>query len=1069
MAGHIDVRLLGGVEVHNGEAAVPVAGAKLKAILVMLALGAPHPVSAERLIEEIWSDEAVTNPANALQAQISSLRRSLGRDAVERRGAGYVLVVSPEDIDTFRFERLVRAGREANAAGDLLEAVAHLRSALDLVRGPALADLAQYPFARDAGTWFDGLVIDAQEELLDALLAAGESREAVVLASALVRVHPMRERLHRQRILALYRSGRQADALRAYQDARTILLEELGVDPGVELKALERSMLAHDPALELASAPADVSAAAIAAEPDPGIPDRMPMVGRDSELVVLRGDLDSARSGHGRIDLLGGEPGIGKTRLVEEMSDEAHRQGVVVASGRCFDGPGVPSFWPWTLVVNQLLTSFPAAELRAALGSGAADLAQIVPEVKELIPDYVAPPPTDPESAKFRVCRAVFDLVDRVARVRPVLVVLDDLHWADPSSLDLLRFMASEMFDSRVQVIGTYRNIDPLLGGALAEALVDLGRHSIVRGIDVKGLDLAGIDQLLQSGGMTTDDNLLDRVKRRTDGNPFFVTELLRLLPTEEAREEARSAEAVASGRGIPDSVRGVILRRVAGLPLDSRSTLEVAATLGQDFDLAVLAATVHADGATLLDQLEPALDAGIVIDNAGRTTRYRFSHGLVNETIYDGMSAGTRTRTHQRIALALEEHHGDTDGPHLLAVATHWYHAVPAAEPTRGVDAAVHAAEWAQAHVAHQQAETQLRTALELIDAMPPGRDRSMLELAVQDRLSLLLIAATSYTDPEFGRVCARVRELCREVDDHTLMVPALWRLAINQFMQSDIEAGMASTKELLSSGGDNAGAARIAGSIVRALVTHQAGDQAAARVHFDRAIELCDSDDVTQLTEFVYEDPPAFVRFFSSLNWWLVGETERAEQESEEAFYIASAEGTHTWATMISQWAASTLSMFRRDPMATLECCEYGLHLAEAGGFGLGIPYMNVCKGWAIATQGDVHRGDALVVEGMTVAEGFGAVYMRPAFAAVHAEVLTLAGRHDDALAEVARGLAAADATGERWFEAELHRMRGVALRDSGAAEARASFERAREIALSQGSVAFARRAEADLAVLG
>ena len=125
------------------------------------------------------------------------------------------------------------------------------------------------------------------------------------------------------------------------------------------------------------------------------------------------------------------------------------------------------------------------------------------------------------------------------------------------------------------------------------------------------GLDLAGIDQLLQSAGAATDDDLLARVKLRTGGNPFFVSELLRLLPTERARAEARTAEAVASGRGVPDSVKGVIQRRVAGLPEASRATLEVAATLGQDFDLAVLAAAVDADGATLLDQLEPALDAG--------------------------------------------------------------------------------------------------------------------------------------------------------------------------------------------------------------------------------------------------------------------------------------------------------------------------------------------------------------------------------------------------------------------------------------------------------------------------
>ena len=203
---------------------------------------------------------------------------------------------------------------------------------------------------------------------------------------------------------------------------------------------------------------------------------------------------------------------------------------------------------------------------------------------------------------------------------------------------------------------------------------------------------------------------------------------------------------------------------------------------------------------------------------------------------------------------------------------------------------------------------------------------------------------------------------------------------------------------------------------------------------MHFDRAIELCESEDTTQLTQFVTEDPPAFVRLFSALNWWLLGEDERAEEDSELAFRIASRDGTHTWATMISQWSASTLAMFRRDTAATLERCTYGIGLCEAGGYGLGIPYMNVCQGWAMAVDGDVDGGTAKLLHGMAVAEAFGAVYMRPGFAAIHAEVCSLGGRYDEALAAVARGFAAADAKGERWYDAELHRMRATALLGSG-----------------------------------
>jgi DNA-binding SARP family transcriptional activator len=508
VAGRIDVCLLGDVLVRNAGEPVAISGAKLKAIVAMLALGSPHPVSHERLIDEIWADDPIANPANALQAQISALRRLLGRDAVERRGPGYVLAVSPDDVDTIRLERLVRAGRDAAAAGDHHAAARHHQAALALVRGPALDGISQYGFARDAAIWLDELVLSAQEELMDALLATGAHAEVVTTLSGLVRNNPLREHLQAQLILALYRSGRQADALRAYQDARTALLDELGIDPGAELQALEQAVLAHDPSLDLAAAPAP-AAPVTAPQTVPLLSDRPKLAGRDEELAALRADLSSAVSGRGRIGILGGEPGIGKTRLVEEMSDRAETEGAVVVWGRCFEGRGAPSFWPWTQIIQGLLSHFDDDVLRIALGSGVAEVAVIVPEVKELVPDHEPPPPVDPESAKFRLCQAVFDFVNRLTRERPILIVVDDLHWADPSSLDLISFIASEMFDSRLLLLGTYRNIDPALGGALADTLVDLGRRSVVRRIELEGLDHAGIEELLTAAGADSDPALL--------------------------------------------------------------------------------------------------------------------------------------------------------------------------------------------------------------------------------------------------------------------------------------------------------------------------------------------------------------------------------------------------------------------------------------------------------------------------------------------------------------------------------------------------------------------------------
>jgi adenylate cyclase len=373
---------------------------------------------------------------------------------------------------------------------------------------------------------------------------------------------------------------------------------------------------------------------------------------------------------------------------------------------------------------------------------------------------------------------------------------------------------------------------------------------------------------------------------------------------------------------------------------------------------------------------------------------------------------------------------------------------------------------------VAHQQAQEQLRAALELIATMPEGRARSMRELDVQDKLSILLITSTSYTDPEFARVCARVRDLCEEVDDQTLMVPALWRLSLHLWMRSDIDGGLSLARQLvdLHGSGDKA-AAEVAGHIALALAWHSRGDQVAARPHFDQAVERCAAGHHAALVRSVTEDPPVMARSFSAINRWLLGQSDQAEQEVLDSFYASVDEGgLGSWGTMVSVWAASTVSMLRREPETTLRRCDDGIALAIAGGYGLGVPYMGVNRGWALAALGDIEAGEAQLLEGAAIADAFGAEYMRATFHALHAEVCLMAGRIDDALAAVDKGLVAVEATGERYFESELHRLRGDALASSGRPdhEVRATLDRAVAVATGQGSLGLVRRAEASLARL-
>jgi DNA-binding SARP family transcriptional activator len=219
-------------------------------LVALLALGSPHPMSGDRLIDELWGDRPPANPANALQAQISHVRRLLGSDAVVRHGSAYRISVEPDDVDANRLERLVKRARAERDAGDAPAAITTYQSALALVRGAPLAGLGDFEFAARAAARLDEIVVAAHEDLADCHLSMGHHAETVTILSELVMAHPARERLHAQLMVALYRCGRQSDALRAFQTARSVLIEEYGVEPGAALLALERAVLDRDPALD---------------------------------------------------------------------------------------------------------------------------------------------------------------------------------------------------------------------------------------------------------------------------------------------------------------------------------------------------------------------------------------------------------------------------------------------------------------------------------------------------------------------------------------------------------------------------------------------------------------------------------------------------------------------------------------------------------------------------------------------------------------------------------------------------------------------------------------------------
>ena len=663
----MEFKLLGPLEVAEHDRLLDLGALKQRALLAVLLLNANEVVSVERLVDEIWGASPPATVGKSVQVYVSRLRRQLGDGRLLTRPPGYLLRVDDSELDVTRFEQLLE---EATAA-DPRTAARLLRDALALWRAPPLGDLAYEPFAQPHVRRLEELRLRAVAQRIDADLACGRHAELTGELEALVSQNPLRERLRGQLMLALYRSGRQADALAAFQLARAALVDELGLEPGRELCDLQEAILRHDAALD---APAPREEAVL----EPGA---SAFVGRDRELSVLATALDDARAGRGRVVLIAGEPGIGKTRLAEELMARARDHGVRALVGRCWEAGGAPAFWPWSHALG--------ARWDALLAG--------------------APAPAT-EGARFRLFESACSLIRDAAEPDPLLIVLDDMHAADEPSLLLLRFVAREIADSAVLVVCAFRDVGPAIGEPLATTLAELLREPICVRLEPRGLGSDGIAEYIERAtGVEPAPGLVAAIGAETNGNPLFVGELVRLL-----EGEGRLAEQAEPLR-IPPSVRTVIGRRTARLSESCREALAAASVFGREFDLAALALLTELERGELLDILDEAVDERIVSAVPGAPGRMRFGHALIRDTLYDGLAPTRRLRLHERAGAALEQVYAADPEPHLAELARHFVAAAGAEANDKALDYARRAGDGAAAQLAFEEAARHFETALTL------------------------------------------------------------------------------------------------------------------------------------------------------------------------------------------------------------------------------------------------------------------------------------------------------------------------------------------------------------------
>ncbi len=639
---------------------------------------------------------------------------------IETTDHGYVLRTPAGAVDAYAFaEHVGAAGRVLAplasqfdvgptegwpSRAEVLGAVDLLDDMLATWGGEPYADLPDHPDVLAARSSLERLRAAAEEARLLGLLAVGDHAGVLATTESATARNPMDESLWATHALALVRAGRQADALEALRTVRATLVEELGIDPGSRLRALEAAVLRQAPGIEQTLTAPGV--AAPGDDPAPGstleAPARAdgglhgdPTVGRQAERAVLSSLLDRAAGGAFSCGQVVGEPGIGKTRLVTDLAAEAREQGFAVVWGRCSQDDGAPPLWPWRAVLE-------------ALGGSEG-------------PDAVPP---EPEATTAQVAFARWDSIVRRVRAAatsgPLLVLLEDLHWADEATLrTLAHLLASSPSDSGLCVVGT-RRAQPEPTGALALVGEAFARRHAAR-VEVVGLEREGTSALLAGlAGGPLSDSLLDAWHARSGGNPFFLVELARLGQGDPDR--------------VPPTVRDVVTRRLSLLPERARASLVTAAVIGHRFRPELVAAANGEDLDDVADDLDAARTADLVVDEEGG--KVAFAHALTRDAVYVSEPEHRRARRHARVARVLES---DPVVRRLLPdqeltaeLAQHWLRA-GASNSDRAWRAARAAAAQARTVWAHAEAMQLRAGAVEAHRRSADGVDRERYDLLLE------------------------------------------------------------------------------------------------------------------------------------------------------------------------------------------------------------------------------------------------------------------------------------------------------------------------------------------------
>ncbi|MER7693448.1 BTAD domain-containing putative transcriptional regulator [Streptomyces sp. NPDC097610] len=709
--GHLRLQVLGPLRIWRDGVELDPGPRQQSYLLAILLARAGKPISTSELVDLIWAEDVPASAVNILQKYVGALRRLfepllLLREAgsfLHRRGSSYLFAVGPATLDLVAFRELVDAARAALTRHDHEVALDHYVGALGLWHGPAGDGITDGTIATTVFAALDNEFYDACTAATELAVSMGQPERVLAALQLAASMAPFNEPVLAALVGVLGATGRQAEALSVYRQVRDRLAEELGIDPGPALEDAQRRILTQPPASPLVRE-ADEEAGRTTADTLIGRTTADTLVGRTEELTVLRRTVERALAGDTAIGIVEGEPGVGKTRLLEEAAAVAGRLGALTVWGSCLEGEGTPAMWPWEQALGQVVHSLPPPAGEQWLTGGLGSLLAARDDATREVPDG---------NAQFRLFEQVVALVGQASARRPTLLILDDLQWADATSLQLLQHLAGRL-PQGTAIIGALRDRAPIISSDLSRVLAAASRLPGHRRFRLGPLGPADVAELIRhEAGQDPGDAVARAIHARTSGNPFFVRELSRLLSGAGAIGDVD----ISAPAGVPSTVHDVVRDRMSGLDDHARDLLHVAALIGRDVDLRLLSRATGVDVADCLHRLEPLRTLGLLEPGPQDPSSLRFAHDLVRESVSETATKQQVTQLHLRVADALEQIHAD-DEDVAERLAHHLWSAGPLAEPDRVAEALLRAGRRAAAKLAFESAGRQLLSAVQVTRA---------------------------------------------------------------------------------------------------------------------------------------------------------------------------------------------------------------------------------------------------------------------------------------------------------------------------------------------------------------